>query len=91
MTRRVQVTGGLDILDSLYTGYAEKPDQQKIHNKGNAYIRENFPKLDFIEHCRVEDEGVNIEEGAKEGDVVIEAEEKKGEVPRLGEHLVANN
>lgn len=43
----------------LYKGYGDippfgrGPDQQKIHNQGNAYIRRNFPKTDFIQKCEL--------------------------------------
>ena len=55
-----KVVKGFDVLDHLYKGYGEifpfnkhGPDQQKIHNKGNAYLRETFPKLDYIIECAI--------------------------------------
>ena len=48
-----KVVGGIDTVDHLYRGYAEKPNQQKLHNLGNAYIRENFPMMDFIKECHI--------------------------------------
>ena len=50
-----KVVGGIDTIDHLYRGYAEKPNQQKLHNLGNKYIRENFPLMDFIKECHVFD------------------------------------
>ena len=53
------VIDGQNTLDNLYKGYGDippfgnGPDQQKIHNRGNAYIRENFPKTDFLLHCEM--------------------------------------
>jgi cyclophilin family peptidyl-prolyl cis-trans isomerase len=51
-----KVVNSDSILEALYKGYGEKPDQHLIHDRGNAYIRENFPKMDFINSCRVLEE-----------------------------------
>lgn len=46
-------------LRALYKGYGDippfgrGPDQQKIHNQGNEYVRRNFPKTDFIQSCEL--------------------------------------
>ena len=54
-----QVIEGQQTLDSLYKDYGDippfgkGPDQQKIHNRGNAYVREKFPKVDFIKSCHM--------------------------------------
>lgn len=53
---------GQATLDSLYKGYGDIPpfgngvDQQKIHNRGNAYVRQDFPKTDFLTSCKVVEE-----------------------------------
>ena len=58
-----QVVEGQDTLDALYKGYGDispfgnGPDQQKIHARGNAYLRAEFPSLDYIISCTVLDEG----------------------------------
>lgn len=50
---------GQSTLDNLYKGYGDippfgnGPDQQKIHNQGNAYVRNNFPLTDFIHTCEI--------------------------------------
>lgn len=52
-----EVIEGHSTLDSLYKGYGDippfghGPDQQKIHQLGNNYIRTNFPHIDFINSC----------------------------------------
>jgi hypothetical protein len=56
-----QVIEGQSTLDALYKGYGDippfgkGPDQQKIHNQGNAYVRKNFPETDFILSCHLLD------------------------------------
>jgi cyclophilin family peptidyl-prolyl cis-trans isomerase len=54
-----KVTEGYETLDALYKEYGDippfgkGPDQQKIHNRGNAYLKENFPMVDYIISCEV--------------------------------------
>ncbi|MBL4683675.1 MAG: peptidylprolyl isomerase [Nannocystaceae bacterium] len=54
-----EVVEGMDVLDALYTGYGEGgpqstgPDQAKIERRGNAYLRKEFPKLDWLIKARV--------------------------------------
>ena len=42
------VVEGMTVVQSLYDGYGERPDQGEITNKGNAYLKARFPKMDFI-------------------------------------------
>jgi peptidyl-prolyl cis-trans isomerase A (cyclophilin A) len=48
-----QVTSGMEVVQGLYSGYGESPDQGKITNEGKAYIDKNFPKLDTIKTATV--------------------------------------
>ena len=43
-----QVIEGMDVVEKLYPGYGESPDQQAITMRGNSYLEVSFPKLDFI-------------------------------------------
>jgi peptidyl-prolyl cis-trans isomerase A (cyclophilin A) len=43
------VIQGMDVVDKLYSGYGEQPDQQQIGEQGNAYLNKEFPKMDSIE------------------------------------------
>lgn len=64
--RAGQVIEGQHTLDSLYKEYGDippfghGPDQQKIHNKGNGYVRENFPEVDFIQSCHIVEPPVEV-------------------------------
>jgi peptidyl-prolyl cis-trans isomerase A (cyclophilin A) len=50
------VTNGMSVVDSLYTGYGEAPDQGRIGAEGNAYLMREFPKLDYIVTAHVSQE-----------------------------------
>jgi len=43
-----QVVEGMEVVQKLYSGYGELPDQGAITKSGNAYLEEKFPKLDYI-------------------------------------------
>jgi peptidyl-prolyl cis-trans isomerase A (cyclophilin A) len=49
-----EVTDGMAVVDQLYSGYGERPDQGQIQDKGKAYLDQNFPKLDVIKSTAVE-------------------------------------
>lgn len=42
------VTEGMDLVDQIYAGYGEKPNQGKIQSKGNEYLDKDFPLLSYI-------------------------------------------
>ena len=54
-----EVAAGMDVVSSLYGGYGEGaprgagPNQARIHSNGNAYLRESFPKLDYVEQATI--------------------------------------
>jgi len=48
-----RVVEGMNVVDSLYSGYGESPDQESIRTLGNAYLDRSFPKLDRIKTARV--------------------------------------
>ena len=51
-----QVVSGMDVVDRLYSGYGRQnvPDQRRIQQEGNAYLLEQYPKLDFIRAATIE-------------------------------------
>ena len=42
------VVEGMDVVDRIYAGYGEAPDQGLIESQGNAYLAAQFPRLDSI-------------------------------------------
>ncbi len=49
-----KVIEGQDIIESLYSKYGEQPEQDKIQRRGNAYLKSDYPKLDYIVRATVE-------------------------------------
>jgi len=83
-----KITKGMDIVNQIYKGYGEKPDQGRLNNQGNAYVVKAFPKLSWIKTARFFEEkatqaaAATVEKGAvksKTGKsaVVAELMEKK--------------
>jgi len=48
-----RVVEGLSRVDSLYSGYGEGPDQDRLAAEGAAYLRRDFPRLDSVRIARV--------------------------------------
>ncbi len=48
-----QVIEGMEVVQSLYSGYGEEPDQQAITAQGNAYLNAKYPKLDYIKKATI--------------------------------------
>ena len=49
------VVSGMSVVDGLYSGYGEKPDQGQITAQGKAYLDKSFPKLDSIKSATIEE------------------------------------
>src|SRR5215471_14835552 len=55
-----QVTSGMNVVDSLYSGYGEGapsgrgPNQGQIQSEGNAYLVKAFPNLDYVKKATIE-------------------------------------
>jgi peptidyl-prolyl cis-trans isomerase A (cyclophilin A) len=47
------VTDGMDVVDKIYAGYGERPQQDKITDEGDAYLVKNFPMIDKIKVAKV--------------------------------------
>jgi peptidyl-prolyl cis-trans isomerase A (cyclophilin A) len=54
-----EVESGLEVLDALYGGYGDGPprgrgpNQGLIQAKGNSYLKESFPELDYIKKATI--------------------------------------
>ena len=54
-----RVVEGMEVVDALYSGYGEGapqgngPIQQNIRARGNAYLTESFPELDYVEQATI--------------------------------------
>ncbi len=43
-----RVIEGMNVVDAFYNGYGERPDQSRIGQQGNTYLKASFPNLDYI-------------------------------------------
>lgn len=48
-----KVVAGMEVVDRMYGGYGESPDQGMIQAQGNTYLESKFPKLDYIKTARI--------------------------------------
>ena len=48
-----EIVTGMDVADSLYSGYEERPEQGLIDAEGNAYLVREFPNLDYIKKAAI--------------------------------------
>lgn len=48
-----KVIRGMDVVDKLTSKYGQMPQQGQIQAEGNAYLKKNFPDMDFIKKATV--------------------------------------
>ncbi len=54
-----KVTDGMKVVESIYSGYGEGapsgrgPDQGRVQMEGNAYLRAQFPRMDYIKSAQL--------------------------------------
>ncbi|MBK9169185.1 MAG: peptidylprolyl isomerase [Bryobacterales bacterium] len=49
-----EVSEGMSVVQSLFSGYGERPDQGMISMQGNAYLQAQFPNLDYVKTVTIE-------------------------------------
>lgn len=50
-----KVIEGMEVVESLYSGYGDNgPDQGRVRSMGNAYIEKSFPNIDGITKASIE-------------------------------------
>ena len=48
-----KVTEGMEHVDAINPKYGESPDQMSIKDRGNAYLQQNFPDLDYVKKMTI--------------------------------------
>lgn len=48
-----QVVEGMENIEKLYSKHGEAPNQEQIRKRGNAYLKQNFPALDYIRKAEI--------------------------------------
>jgi peptidyl-prolyl cis-trans isomerase A (cyclophilin A) len=48
-----KVVKGMEVVDAINAEYGQTPDQELIETRGNAYLKEYFPRLDFIKDAKI--------------------------------------
>jgi peptidyl-prolyl cis-trans isomerase A (cyclophilin A) len=48
-----RVIDGMSVVDRIYAGYGEQPDQHRLENEGNAFLQKEFPNLDYIKTASI--------------------------------------
>jgi peptidyl-prolyl cis-trans isomerase A (cyclophilin A) len=48
-----KVVEGMDVVDKINAEYGQKPEQGLIEEKGNEYLKAEFPKMDFVKKATI--------------------------------------
>ena len=48
------VVEGMDVAEKINAQYREQPNQGAIRNQGNVYLKQEFPKLDYVKKATIE-------------------------------------
>ena len=58
-----EVTEGMSVVDSIFSGHGEKPDQGAIQRSGNRYLEAAYPELDYIIRATIVEEDATLDGG----------------------------
>lgn len=47
------VITGMDVVESIFGGYGETPEQALITSRGNDYLTQHYPKLDYVKSATI--------------------------------------
>jgi len=53
LRRWARLVSGMEIVDQIYSGDGERPDQGAMKEQGNKYLEKEFPNLDYIKTARI--------------------------------------
>ena len=48
-----KVVQGMELVDSIEAKYGEQPNQGSIQSRGNTYLKDQFPELDYVKTVAV--------------------------------------
>ncbi|HQP36518.1 MAG TPA: peptidylprolyl isomerase [Polyangiaceae bacterium] len=48
-----KVVEGMSVIESINKEYGESPNQAQIQSQGNAYLKANFPRLDYVKSATI--------------------------------------
>jgi peptidyl-prolyl cis-trans isomerase A (cyclophilin A) len=48
------VVEGMEVAEKINAQYREQPNQGAIQNRGNVYLKAEFPKLDYVKKATIE-------------------------------------
>lgn len=49
-----EVVEGMPVVEAIYSGYGEAPNQGQIQGRGNEYLESEFPELDYVIRATIE-------------------------------------